>query len=254
MPPIVLIMTATIRPPLDAPGVHRLDPAVRLADYEAALSFYLDHLGAGLDVICFAENSGSGLASLRAMAATRGAASRTIFTEQSGLEFPPVYGRCYGETALLERAMSDSAVASFPEDTIFWKVTGRYKVLNLRQMIRSRPVAADFYADLRTRRSERWADLRLMSWNRRGFEHAMRGIAPLLREDMNSRRPGEEAAFDVLRDRVAAGGFRAVTSFTTEPLIDGVRAFDQKNWMQGRQRAVYLARSLQRALFRRVII
>ena len=254
MPKTVLIMTATIRPPLDAPGVARLDPSVRLADYRAALAFYLTHLGSGLDAICFAENSGDDVSSLRGLAAAGGAGSRVMFTDQSKLEFPPSYGRCYGETALLERAMSDPVMSAFPEDTVFWKVTGRYKVLNLRRMIRSRPGDADLYADLRTRGGQRWADLRLMAWNRLGYDRAMRGIAPLIREDTHAQRPGEEAAYDVLAQRIASGGFHAVTSFASEPLIDGIRAFDEKNWIAGRQRAVFLARSLQRTILGRVIV
>jgi hypothetical protein len=252
--PTILIMTATIRPPLDAPGVVRLDPTVRLADYEAALSFYLDELGSAIDLICFAENSGSDLSTLRAIAAARGAADRVIFTDQADLSFPPVYGRCYGETMLLDRAMDELERQLPAANTIFWKVTGRYKIRNLRSMIRSRPADADLYIDLRKRRAQCWADLRLMSWTRAGYDRIMRDIAPLIREDSNDSRPGEEVAYRVVKERIAAGGVNAKTSFAAEPLIDGVRAYDEKNWMAGRQRAVYVARSIQRALVGRVIL
>jgi hypothetical protein len=247
-------MTATIRPPLDAPGVARLDPEVRLRDYESALSFYLEHLDHGVDLICFAENSGSDMASLRALVASRGACDRVLFTDQSGLGFPPVYGRCYGETALLDRAMVELGKRPRLEDAVFWKVTGRYKVLNLRRMIRARPKAADLYIDLRARRAQCWADLRLMSWTSKGYDSVMRGIAPLIREDTHKFRPGEETAYHVLKERIAKAEISAVTSFASEPLIDGVRAFDERNWMGGRQRAVFYARSLQRAVFGRVIV
>ena len=254
MSEVVLVMTATIRPPLDAPGVLRLDPEVRLRDYENALAFYLDHLGKGIDRICFAENSGSDMARLRSLVASRGASDRVIFTDPSGLDFPPVYGRCFGETALLDRAMGELREVPRSADAVFWKVTGRYKVLNLRTMIRTRPKASDLYMDLRARRGQRWADLRLMSWTANGYDKVMRGIAPFIREDANNLRPGEETAYHILKERIASAGIDAVTSFNSEPLIDGVRAFDEKNWMAGRQRAVFYARSLQRRLFGRVLI
>lgn len=254
MPKTVLIMTATIRPSLEIPGVSRLDPAVRLSDYEEGLKFYLQFLDKGLDAICFAENSGADLSSLRAVAARAGAADRVHFTDQRGLEFPPAYGRCYGEAALLDRAMMELASRGTTSDTIFWKVTGRYKVVNFAKMMRTRPRTADLYIDIRNTRAQRWADMRVMSWTLRGYEAAMRGVAPLIREDTNNNRPGEEALFQVLPDRLGRGGIDAVTSFVTEPLIDGVRAFDERNWMAGRQRAVYLARNLQRTLLGRVVI
>ena len=43
-----------------------------------------------------------------------------------------------------------------------------------------------------------------------------------------------------------------MASFRREPLIDGVRAFDNRNWSQGRQRLVFLARDAQRRLLNRV--
>lgn len=250
----VLIMTATIQPPHDAPGVARLDPAVRLRDYEDALSFYLKHLGSDIDAICVAENSGYDLGRLRSLVANHGASDRVLFTDQSGLEFPPVYGRCFGETALLDRAMSELADWHYNPDTVFWKVTGRYKVLNLQRMIHSRPRGAGLYMDLRARRTQYWADLRLMSWTATGYERVMRGIAPFLREDKNNSRPGEESAFHVVTQRLREAQIHAVASFRTEPLIDGIRAFDEKNWMSGKRRAVYYVRNVQRAILGRVLV
>jgi len=246
-------MTATIRPSPDATGVQRLDPALRLGDYERALSFYLDQLDNGIDTICFAENSHSDLGSLRALVAARGASDRVLFVEQREPLHPPAYGRCYGETMLLDEAMSALQAHGCPPDTIFWKVTGRYKVLNLARMLQSRPRGADLYIDMRSRFSQRWADLRLMSWTAPGYARALKGIAPSIREDTNEYRPGEEAAYDVLSERIKAADIDAVTSFRVEPLIDGIRAFDEKNWSAGRQRVVYYARNLQRAVLGRVL-
>ncbi|MCP3730827.1 hypothetical protein M9978_10335 [Sphingomonas sp. MG17] len=247
-------MTATIRPPANAPGVTRLDPWVRLSDYEQALAFYLPFLGYGLDAICFAENSGFDLGTLKALATRAGASKKVLFTNQAELDFPPQYGRCYGEAALLDRAMDELSDQPGAADALFWKVTGRYKVLNLQRMMRTRPSTADLYVDLRKRGLQNWADLRIMSWSLKGYNSVIRDMAPLIREDLNDGRPGEEAAYQVMRQRIARRELQAAVSFATEPLIDGVRAFDERNWMAGRQRAVYYMRNLQRALLGRVLV
>src|SRR6185436_3153008 len=64
-----LVMTATITPPPDAPGLTRTDPQLRHDDYQIALTHYCALLGDCLDGIVFAENSGSDLTDLRRLAA-----------------------------------------------------------------------------------------------------------------------------------------------------------------------------------------
>src|SRR3954471_4308953 len=64
----VLILTATITPPPGVPILARTDPQLRLQDYIDALKFYLAVPNHVLDRIIFAENSGSDLSKLRALA------------------------------------------------------------------------------------------------------------------------------------------------------------------------------------------
>ena len=135
-----------------------------------------------------------------------------------------------------------------PHDTIFWKVTGRYKLKNLCRMVRTRPAEAEFYMDLRNARGARWADMRVFSWTKSGYASMLTGAAPLLREDLRGSRPGEEAAYDVVRDRMRSGTTIVCTCFRTEPDLDGVRAFDNRNWSAGRQRLVSRIRQAQRTL------
>jgi len=253
MPDAVLILTATIRPPADAPGVARLDPKVREQDYLDALDHYIDLLGGPIDRIVFAENSGADLSPIVALAARRGVADRVAAIQTDSNDFPADYGRCYGEITLLDRAMAAPALADLADDTIFWKSTGRYKIRNLAALARTRP-AADLYIDLRLNRGLRWADLRTMSWTREGYREHLSGIAPELREDLRDGRPGEEAAYDLLHAAAQRPGASIATCFRVEPIIDGVRAFDNQNWSAGRQRLVAAARDIQRRLLGRVIV
>jgi hypothetical protein len=248
----ILVMTATITPPVDAPGMVRLDPVIRMEDYKTALSFYLHHIGSSIHHIIFVENSGSDVSALRALVKDHGKEAWVVFYVYDGLDYPPVYGRCYGELRLLDEIMSTSIVAAWPSDTMFWKVTGRYKVINLHTMIRSCPVNIDFYCDVRTARQRPWLDMRFMAWTRLGYETVLRGVFEGVREDENQSRPGEETAFYLIKPRLA--DTQSCSTWTREPRIDGVRAYDGKNWSRGRQFAVYWLRSFQRYALGRVLL
>jgi len=252
----VLILTATITPPPNAPGLSRTDPAVRLKDYTEALTFYLDYVGPTFEYILFIENSNSDLTALTRLVESKHLSERVKFISYDGLTYPPAYGRCYGEMTLLDVAMSSDFVGSLPPETCFWKLTGRYKLLNVKKMLRARrPASADLYLDLRSNGPRPWADLRVMSWTRKGYDRVLRGIGDLIREDQNEWRPGEESAFKEISQRViSAPDITSSTTFATEPLIDGVRAFDQKNWSSGRQLAVFYVRSVQRRFFGKIYV
>jgi hypothetical protein len=249
----ILILTASIAVPPGAPGVARADPLLRMQDYRQAFAFYSSFIGKGVDRIVFAENTGSDLQSLREIATIKGIASSVDFLTFNGNNFPPIYGRCFGESIIFDEVMRSECCAELPEDTIYWKSTGRYQVKNLRRMMRTMPRGAELYCDMRRRGGRKWADMRFMSWTRKGYDEFLAGIAPLLREDTRNYRPGEEALFDVLEGRFYGSSLRYARSFAAEPFIDGVRAFDNQNWSLGRQRLVYHARSLQRRFLRRVI-
>lgn len=247
-----LVLTASILVPPGTPGVARADSSLRMEDYTQALAFYTSFLGQGLDRVVFAENTGADLRSLRETTLKNGTASGVDFLTFDGNGFPPAYGRCYGEATILDEVMRHEWCSRLPEDTIYWKSTGRYRVKNLRKMMDTMPRGAEFYCDMRRRGERRWADMRFMSWTRKGYNEFLAGCAQLLREDTRNYRPGEEALFDILEERFSASPLQHARSFTTEPFIDGIRAFDNKNWSSGRQKVVYYIRSLQRQFLRRV--
>ncbi len=244
-------MSATIAPPAGAPGLSRVDPVVRMRDYREALDFYIGVLDHGIDRILFVDNSNYDCTPLIDLAAARGASERVEIVSYDGLDYPPDYGRCYGEMRLLEHTMALDQVRALPADTVFWKVTGRYKVRNLGTLIRTRPRDAALYCDLRVGSSP-WFDMRVMSWTRQGFAEILAGFYDEIREDLNRGRPGEETAYRQLQPRLGQTPVRL--SLVREPLIDGVRAFDNQNWSQGRQKLVYYLRQAQRLILRRVLI
>ena len=177
---------------------------------------------------------------------------RVEFIVFDGLDFPPARGRCHGEMRLLDHAMevSQTVKRSDPQ-CIVWKLTGRYKVLNLPAIIRRRPPQFDIYCDLRNNHNGPWCDMRVMAWTAAGYEAVLRGVSRHLNTE-NSLEAGETQLYHFLSPRLAS--CNAETSFWVEPYIDGARAFDNKNWNSGRQLLVYALRNAQRRLFGRPLI
>lgn len=247
----ILIMTATITPPNGAPGLLRTDPALRLADYATAFTHYLKFLGSTIDRIVFAENSNSNVDALKRIVERAGKNNEVEFIVYDGMDHPPAYGRCYSESRLLDHVMTKSkTVVESEVHDFFWKVTGRYSLMNLSSMIKSRP-DCHFYCDLRNFKSP-WADMRFMGWSKYGYQCIFSDIGRHIREDTNQGRPGEETLYQYLLTQMPKEGFTTVLA--REPLFDGIRAYDNQNWSQGRQRIVSLLRQTQRLLFRRVYV
>lgn len=250
MPKNILILTATISPPADAPGVVRLDPLLRIQDYISALDYYMNFTDV-IDEIVFVDNSGYSLDAIETRFSKQIFDRRLLVVQTFGNDFPPDYGRCFGEMMILDYVMS-SKTNSWDRDTVFWKITGRYKLINFRKVIQTRPSDVDLYMDLRLTRRSRWADMRVFSWTKAGYDSILLGNSSKLREDLRERRPGEEAAYDLVSNREKDESITVCNCFATEPKLDGVRAFDNKNWNAGRQRFVALIRQMQRSIFRKV--
>ena len=241
--PRVLFLTATITPPAGAPELVRTDPAVRLADYDAALSFYLKLLGHGLDNILFVENSNSDVSKLVDRCAQAGQAEKVEFVSFYGLDYPPEYGRGYGEMRLLDHGIEHSQLLkTLGEDAIIWKMTGRYVCRNLLKMFRSSPAKFDLYCDLKDRPMP-WMDLRLFAFTRAGHEQILKGTyTRLARSELRAAPEKEMRRYvgQLLKTHAIVPRFR------TEPIIEGIRGNDGRNYARGKNLAKYGLRAVAR--------
>lgn len=220
----VLLLTATVTPPSGVPALQRTDPAQRLRDYEDAFAFYLPMVGTTFESIVFAENSASDISSLRQMVARSGGdTSRVDFLSFYGLDHPAAYGRGYGEFKLVDHAMNNAPLLR--DDAFVWKCTGRYKIANIVDLVRSRPANADIYCHFRDF-PYRLCELFLLSFNRHGFRAAIEGAYKSLRNDvMPGVHSNEEVAFRKLADSIPAG-VKVVRRFNRTPIVEGKRGWD----------------------------
>ena len=234
----IVLMTATITPD-NSPELARIDPVLRLGDYVQALAFYIDKLETDvIQGIVFVENSDSDIRLLVALAAARGVADRVEFIANYGRHSYPGRDRSYGETRLLDHAMATSRlIADAGEQGLIWKITGRYQVRNLAQMLKTAPCPFELYCDVRNRPIA-WLDLRFMAWTRSGYDRMLRDIAGRLGTD-----PKEPVMHRYITGMADAA---VVQRYRTEPLVDGVRGWDNRHYAQGHAKLKFWIRAASR--------
>jgi hypothetical protein len=243
----ILLLTATITPPNNVPLLQRTDPELRLQDYGQALKFYLSLLNQQIHGIVFAENSNSDISRLRDLVDQEGINDGMEFMVFNGLDYPPSHGRAYGEFKIIDYAMQNSyLINSQDQKKIIWKVTGRYIVRNLGQIISKRPKRFDVYYNARTI-PKRWADMFLMGWTHHGYQKCLQNIHHQLIADPNCLIQPEEVFIDLLGKPRENVNF--VRRYNHIPLIDGIRGSDNQNYSAGRNLFKFYLRSVGCKLF-----
>lgn len=131
--PIVLLMTATVNPQ-NCPD-SRFSVSERRLQYLHAFDFYLHRLNArkGYDAILFCENSGATLSDFQARV-PEGVRGRVMFLSAPPQRFHPEKGKSYNEALLMDIALG--MVRERWRNALFFKVTGRYSILNIGAFLR----------------------------------------------------------------------------------------------------------------------
>ena len=241
----VLLMTATLQPPANA--VARADPAARLADYAAALTFYLNLPSTTVDRIIFADNSASGIAAIRQIVTSFPHDKTVEIMSFAGNDHAVSHGKAYGEFKLIDIALANASIIE-PTDMV-WKVTGRLKVLNLqslhRLIARVRPdIACDLHnvpwiGTGRWRGNQRM-DLRVFAFRPAAFAIAYQGVWSRL-------APFDDTSMYHVTMAVQSQ-LRVMPRFPIQPILDGVSGRHQRNYAAFGQKLKTLARSLMRVL------
>lgn len=250
----ILLLTATITPPGKVPNLVRTDPEVRLHDYEKALAFYMTLIDQGVvDYIVLVDNSNSNISTLQDLIKQSKFADRVEILSFYGLDYPAAYGKGYGEFKLVDYAMANSRIINQDKvNAIIWKVTGRYIVKNLAQVIQQRPSQFEIYCNFRFGLTRplykfqllKWMDLYLLAWTHIGYNASIRDVYKELRADYYGEA---EVRFRELLEQ-ATEKPKVITRYTTVPFIDGVRGFDGQNFSHGSNLWKYYSRRLTQNL------
>jgi hypothetical protein len=212
---VVLLLTATVDPG-DTIKVMRRDPAVRLSDYQRALSYWLS-AGAARRIV-FCENSHYDLRSLEIVAAAQ-RESEVEFISFSGNRNGAIKGKGYAEVEMMAHALETSRLLRAAD--IIVKCTGRLTVRNAPQLFRSIP-QSDFDVMCLLYRHLSFADSRLFAATQQFFRSYLLPNLPML----------DDAAGVYLEHALACAATRAVSErrrwlpFPIYPLIRGISATD----------------------------
>lgn len=211
----IVVLTATITPRSGQKNLAIGNPLDRLSDYQKAISFYQSLLDSGaIKGLVFAENSGHDLATLQRLFPD----PRIEWLSTYDLNYPSRYHRGYGEFRLIDYAMKNSStVAGLAVDEVVWKVTGRYIIENLHNVIRFAPKRFDLYCAS----NGSWTEMSVMAWTRHGHAGLLLGAWELFATGM--------APEPILASRLACLNrteYRIVNVFSWPPLIVGRRGTD----------------------------
>ncbi len=206
-----------------------------MANYTRALPHYLRELERGtFDHLVLVENSGYPLDALQGQVDEAGLTGRATLVTVSAV-LGPDNSRFALELDLLTSALAHPDIAALG-DVRFWKVTGRYVILNIRELVRTAPRDADGYFHTRTR-PVLWTEFFVAAFDRRCFERLFRDNMAEFAESEN----GEEVLFDLVNCRRPAE-LDIVVRMRRVPRISGVRGFDGRHYGDMRGRLGYAVR------------
>ena len=230
----ILLMTSTIAPARDTFLLNHSDAKSRLEDYKEALAFYSvlikDKI---IDKIVYADNSGYDLADIRQIASDVGILDQCEFVSFNTPAVPNV-NRYYLEINLVNEAFEKSQFLAL-DDAVIWKVTGRYIIPNVAEIIQRAP-AADLYINFRNR-PERTLDFFIVRFTRKAFEKLLFNQV----EDFKNIRTGE----DILRERLDAlqgSDLVIIRRFNETPRVVGKRGYDGARYESRAGYAKYVLR------------
>jgi hypothetical protein len=237
----ILLLTATITPKPGVPNLSRVNPQLRLQDYQRALEFYLSMVNVCCEGIVFAENSNSDVSNLQQLVSQYGLSDRVEFLVFDGLDYPSHYDRGYGEFKLIDHAMSHSKMIrkgdesqdqSGDERTVIWKITGRYIVKNLIQIILCQPPHFDVYCNCRNY-PKHWVDTYFIAWTSAAYETCFRDIYHRLKTNVPgipAGLSGEELLRSWLDQKLLREHMQFVRRFRVTPDIEGIRGADNRDY------------------------
>lgn len=235
-------MSATITPSKDMPGSTRMDPAVRMNDYVEALKYYESVAPEVVDRIVFLENSDTDLSPLK-NALQRTSYKKVEFISVSS-DYPPSKGKGYGEFRMFDEGLLASEVIH--QNDHIWKVTGRLKILNIEQLIRSAPEEYEVYCDLRdvpvigeSLGGNLWMELRTFAFRRDAYDR-------YFRDKYAKSFVLEKEFFQTMKTALGKPDTRIIPRFRVQPIIDGYSGYSNANYRSTSYKAKEKLRTIAR--------
>ena len=243
--PHIVVLTATITPAAGMPGTLRSDPAVRLKDYCDAFRFYASLPHRAVDKILVLENSGADLDVFRRIVNEEKVDKKVEYISISSA-YDATKGKGYGEFLMLDEGLAKSTLCTSASK--IWKITGRLKILNLADLIKTAPSEYEIYCDLRDvpfvgekLGGNQWMELRLFSFNLLGYDR-------FFRNRFDADYVLEKPFFETLEGEVRKGNRSVVPRFRVQPILDGFSGHSNLDYSGPKDKAKNILRSVFRRL------
>jgi len=242
MKPKVLVITATLKPPKEVTHLKRKSISLRLKDYKEALKFYLSLSEKYINKIVFIDNSNANISCLKRIVKEQKHNKEVELISFNGLDYDPGFGRAYGEFKLMDYGLKNSKIISrLSNKDIFWKVTGRLKILNIEKMIsKEENNIYDLLFDV-YKIPSKWMDLRVYSCSIKGYISYFEGI-------YNKLKPINE--FTLYKNYILEWSKNNLIKprFKIQPKIYGYRGYDNRKYLSGKLLFKYYLRKTLRIL------
>ncbi|UHC17903.1 hypothetical protein LRS73_08650 [Methylobacterium currus] len=246
--PVTILMTGTIAPPSGMPGTRRNDPRIRQREYLDAFSFYLNIDDKFVDRLIFLQNSNNSLKEFTDLAAASNT-QKQINLIRCPSEYSAEMGKGYGEFMMIDygiRVLRDSGI--FDNSSIFWKITGRLRLINISEMISTSPEPYDLYCDLRylpfikdTLGGNSWMELR-------AFSFSLDFYSSVLENQYERGFVLEKEFFKIVLEQMKQERWKIVPRFRRQPVIQGVSGYSNVSYSSPKYRVKNAIRTAARRL------
>lgn len=176
--PVVILMTATIRPALRSDA----EVAERLAEYSRALTFWLRYPDARISGVVVCDNSGHSLEPLRSVIAACGSERPAELLAGARNDIPAGMHYGYAEMAVVEHAVAASRLLR--DSHFFAKATGRLTFPRFGKLLDRLPpdweCALDYYRAPRRLEGRYRARTQLMLFKTECFRRVFSGTRTLM--------------------------------------------------------------------------
>jgi hypothetical protein len=212
VPKFCVLLTAVIDP-AGMSYTRRTDPKTREADYIAVIEHVARHTSVGL---VFYENSGYDLSLIKKTLESCAPGRYEAISGKGNTGFPHSLGKGYGELLIIRDALEKSTLLRQADYVI--KETGRYRVLNIAEVLAGLARAGDFFVAAEDLSGERYAYSAFFVCKPEFIRSYLLPLLPLI--DDSRKQPLETVLRQAL-DAAERDGRRRV-SFPIKPLVSGV--------------------------------
>lgn len=218
----IALITSTISPEHGVFALKRVNVQDRLSDYKNAFAFYCEMLINNVfDNIVFVDNSGYKLEELEKIADFNGVRSRCEFIRYKSI-VSVENNRFFLEINLIDYFCKNSLFYKSSTNCIVWKITGRYLIKNISNIILAykNKKQYDLYINHRNY-PYKTVDFYLVGFSKIAYKKIF--------EDNIDYYRGLQDGEILLRGYLDSAGFNSLkisSRFPKIPLIIGIRGFD----------------------------